>query len=132
MTILTPFRLYKDLDLNFTRHPQDGDVAKVLDINSIKQALKVLILSRFGERPFQPDLGSPIFGLLFEPIDPITTEVIRQTITQVVQNHEPRVVLDTVNVVPNDEQNSYDISIYFTAVGIPLPVTFSLSLQRLR
>src|SRR3972149_9771081 len=128
----TPFRLYKDLDLSFTLHPDTHDVAKKVDINAVKQSLKTLIFTQFGERPFQPDFGSPVWGLLFEPIDPITTEVLKRAIEQVIQNHEPRVILNALDVIPQDDENAYEITLNFTVIGIPIPVTFSLILQRLR
>jgi phage baseplate assembly protein W len=132
MTIITPWRLYKDLDLNFTRHPTTNDVAKVVDINSVKQAIKIAVLTRFSERLFDPSNGSPVYGRLFEPIDPINTEVMRRSVEQVIQNHEPRVIINEIFVTPNTDQRSYEISIYFRVVGIPLPVTFSFTLHRLR
>jgi len=132
MTIISPSRLYKDLDLSFTAHPQTGDVTKKLDVNAVKQSLKTLIMTHFGERLFQPDIGSPVYRLLFEPMDPITTAVLHRSIEQVIQNHEPRVLLHKVVVTPYEDMNEYAISIYFSVVGIPLPVTFTITLQRLR
>jgi phage baseplate assembly protein W len=131
-TINTPSRIYKDIDLSFAMHPTSRDILKKIDVNAVKQSLKTLILTGFNERPFQPDLGSPIYRLLFEPVDPITTEVLRRAIEQVIQNHEPRVYLNLVEVVPNEDSNEYNITIYFTVVGIPTPVTFGITLQRLR
>ena len=132
MTILTPNRLYLDLDMNFLSNPNSEDVTKVVDVNSVKQAIKLLVLTRFGERLFQPDMGSPIYGLLFEPVDPITTQVLQQSIIQVIQNHESRCLLNEVRVVPDEDHNAYNITIYFTVVSIPLPITFSFTLSRLR
>lgn len=132
MTLLQPFRIYVDLDFNFMAHPQTGDLVKVIDVNSVKQSIKLLVLTMFGERLFQPDVGSPVFGMLFEPIDDITTELIRQSIMQTIDNYEPRVILNDVIVTPNSDQNSYAITVYFNIVNIPLPVTFSFTLSRLR
>lgn len=132
MTIISPIRLYKDLDFNFTAHPQTGDVAKKLDVNAVKQSLKTLIMTQFGERSFQPSIGSPIYRLLFEPMDPITTAVLQRAVEQVIQNHEPRVILHEVKITPYEELNEYAISIYFSVIGIPLPVSFTITLQRLR
>lgn len=132
MTIITPTRLYSDIDLNFMAHPQTGDVVKTLDINAVKQSVKLLVLTMFNERLFQPDVGSPTYGLLFEPIDPITTELIKQAILQTIDNYEPRVIVNQLVVTPNSDQNSYNIALYFTVINIPLPVNFSFTLSRLR
>ena len=44
-------RIYKDLDLSFTPHPGTGDVGMKFDINSVKQSLRILLLTANGERP---------------------------------------------------------------------------------
>lgn len=132
MTILQPTRLYVDIDLNFMAHPQTGDVVKTVDVNAVKQSVRVLVLTMFNERLFQPNVGSPVFGLLFEPIDVITTELIRQAILQTIDNYEPRVIVNDLVVTPNSDQNSYNIALYFTIINLPLPVNFSFTLSRLR
>ena len=132
MTLITVNRLYSDIDFNFMAHPQTGDLVKVLDINAVKQSVKLLVLTMFGERRFAPDLGSPTFGLLFEPLDSITSELIKVSILQVLDNNESRIVVNELVVTPNYDQNSYAITLYFTIVNIPLPINFSFSLARLR
>lgn len=132
MTFLKPLRLYKDIDLNFFLHPDTHDVTKVLDVNSVKQSLILLINTYFGERPFHPEIGSAVSRILFEPIDPITTEVLKRSIEQVIQNHEPRVSLDVLEVTPKENDNAYHVYLQVNIVGVPSPVTFTFTLQRLR
>lgn len=142
----TPVRLYKDIDLMFGRtipwdpaNPQDPDalttnkdLPKRIDVNSVKQSIKNLLLTRPGERPFQPLLGSELYRILFEPMDVVTVEMLRSVITNCIGNHEPRVKLQEVAVNPRYDENSYDITLYFYVVGILTPVTYNLTLQRLR
>jgi len=132
MAILTPNKLYKDLDVTFTAHPETQDVLKKIDNNSIKQSLKLLLFTNIGERLFQPDVGSKIYGLLFEPLDPITTEVLKRSIENTIETYEPRVLLEGVDVVPNYDDNSYEVSIYFTVLGINQPTSLTVTLERLR
>lgn len=132
MTTASVQRLYKDLDLAFLPHPDTGDVGKRLDVNAVKQSLRNLLLTRYFERPFQPQLGSPIYQLLFEPLDPITAASMKQAIERVLQNYEPRVLLLKTDVRANPDNNAYNVSIYFNIIGLRDPVTFSTTLQRLR
>jgi phage baseplate assembly protein W len=133
MSILsTPNKLYKDIDFSFTAHPETGDVLKKIDNNAIKQSATSLINTAFGERPFNPDLGSSLRALLFEPIDFITTEAIKKSIEYTLTNFEPRVVLDSVTVDPFEDKNAYEVSIYFSVIGINQPTSVSITLERLR
>lgn len=128
----TPNKLYKDLDFSFSAHPETGDVLKKIDNNSIKQSVISLINTAFGERPFEPNLGSPLRSLLFEPVDAITTSVMERAIDYTLKNFEPRVQLDNVSIEPKEDENAYDISIYFSVVGINQPTSVSITLERLR
>lgn len=130
--IKTPNRIYKDLDLSFSAHPEKGDVLKKLDVSAIIQSLKSLLFTIPGERPFQPSLGSPLYKLLFEQLDDISIALIDKTIAHTIQNFEPRVSLDLVQIFPNDEENEVQISIFFTVKGTQTPASFTTTLKRLR
>ena len=69
MTTKSVNRIYSDIDLNFLAHPVTGDVSKKYDVDAVKQSLKTLILTNYYERPFQPKLGSPVYGMMFEHVD---------------------------------------------------------------
>lgn len=125
-------RLYKDLDLSFQAHPDTGDVTKWIDVNAVKQSLRSLMLTQFFERPFQPQLGSPVYGLLFELMDSITSASIKQAIERLIQNYEPRVRLGQLDVQPDYDNNSYSIQMYFTVIGLSEVISFSTTLKRLR
>ena len=128
----TPNKLYKDLDFSFQAHPETGDVLKKIDNNAVKQSVNAIINTAFGERPFNPEFGSSLRGLLFEPIDYITTKTIQKAIEYTLGNFEPRIFLDSVTVEPHEDENSYEVSVYFSVVGINQPTSMSITLERLR
>ena len=128
----TPNKLYKDVDFSVEAHPETGDVLKKIDNNAVKQSVTALINTAFGERPFNPDLGSSLRALLFEPIDYITSRTIQKSIEYTLANFEPRIALDSVAVEPDEDTNSYEVSIYFSVVGINQPTSMSITLERLR
>lgn len=132
MTTKATNRIYSDLDLSFQAHPITGDVARKYDVNAVKQSLKTLILTNFYERPFQPKLGSPVYGMLFENLDIITANSLKLKLELLINKYEPRVRSQQVDVVPIFDQNAFDVSIYFYVVGVREPVTFSTILRRSR
>jgi phage baseplate assembly protein W len=127
----TPNRIYQDLDLTFGV-TATKDVAKRLDVNAVKQSLKNLLFIRKGEKPFRPEIGSDLQRILFEPMDFLTVDLLRDVITETIEKFEPRVRLEDIEVSPNYDSNSYDLTLYFYVIGIYTPVTFNLTLQRLR
>lgn len=125
-------RKFTDLDLNFTAHPVTKDIALRYDENAIKTSLKNLILTSNYERPFHSEIGSPIKRLLFEPITPMLSVVIKRAIVDVVNNFEPRVQLLDVNVQVSDDNNSIIVNIEFKIVNTERPLTLDLVLERTR
>ena len=64
----TQFETFKDLSITFKKHPVTDDLVTVKDKAAVAQSIKGLLLTRRGERPFQPDIGSNIRKALFEPM----------------------------------------------------------------
>jgi phage baseplate assembly protein W len=132
MTTKAINRIYSDIDLNFLAHPNTGDVSKKYDVDAVKQALKTLVLTNFYERPFQPKLGSPVYGMLFENIDVPSANSLKLRLELLISQYEPRVRAQEVTVVPLYDENSFRVTIYFYVVGVRDPVTFSTILKRTR
>lgn len=123
---------YADLDLLFAPNPITGDMNPVKDIEAIKRSVKNLVLTNFNERPFQPEIGSGIRGLLFEPADIITIHDLEQTIERTITNFEPRVVVLGVNVIDNSDDNSYTVNIEFQVLANEQIGSATFILERLR
>lgn len=125
-------RVFSDLDLNFTPHPVTGDLVRRFDENAVKQAIKNLLMTKHFERPFHSELGSPIPTLLFEPMTPLTSLMIRRAIIDLISNFEPRVNLLDVEVIPSPENNAMYCSVTFKIVNTERPLTLELMLERTR
>ena len=69
---------FSDLDLRFRRHPNTSDIKPLTDIEAVKNALRNLLLTNSGDRPFHPEIGSGVTRLLFEPGDPYTAIAIKE------------------------------------------------------
>jgi len=57
--------VYSDFDLRMVQHPLNNKLVVLKEENAIKRALINLILTEPGERPFNPNFGTPLNGLLF-------------------------------------------------------------------
>jgi phage baseplate assembly protein W len=127
------FQTFKDLSVTFKKHPVNDDLVVVKDKAAIVQAITALLLTRKGERPFQPQLGCGIQNVLFEPLDYGSAGVIRSEITEVLSRYEPRIIVNTVLCTPDDMNNGYDVEVTYTIVGredTPISVEFFLERTR--
>ena len=125
-------RTFSDLDFNFTAHPVTGDIVRRFDEQSIKNALKNLILTANYERPFHSEIGSPIKRLLFEPATPMLQIMMQRAITDTVENFEPRVELLNVDVVVSEDEYMVYVTIEFRIINTTQPLTLDLTLERTR
>lgn len=130
--IKKPTTIYKDFDLSFTKNPNTKDIARRVDVQAVKQALKSLLLTDYYEKPFNPNYGSPIRGLLFEPLDQATGTSMATEIKRTIQNFEPRAVVEEVEVYPDVDTNTFNCKIFFYVRGIRRLQELDLVLERLR
>ena len=125
-------RTFSDLDQNFTAHPVTGDVARLYDENAIKRSVRNLLQTNNFERPFHSEIGSQIRALLFEPASPVLNTMLKRVITDTITTFEPRVVVNSVTVSSNTDNNSLNVTLVFTIVNTVNPVTMNVVLQRTR
>ena len=128
----TNTRRWYDLDLDFTAHPVTKDIVLKRDVEAVKRSVRNLILTNPHERPFHPEIGSGITGVLFENVSPTTAVVLQSEIRQVITNFEPRVRLIDISVLGDIDKNGYYVTIKFQVINIPNAVTIELFLERLR
>ena len=125
-------RIYKDLNLDFQQNTATKDIQKMLDVESVKRSVRNLINLNYYEKPFHPEIGSNLRGLLFENITPQISHYIGKQIEMLIKNYEPRCRLVDVSNRPNLDKNGYSVSISFYVVNVPNPVTVETFLERLR
>ena len=123
---------FRDLDLDFTRHPVSGDVAMKNNTEAIKRSLRNLVLTNPREKFFHPEIGSGVRNLLFENFTPVVKIKLERNIRTLIENYEPRVVLEDVTVFFEERDNRLEVSIQFQVVGQPGSANLTFPLERLR
>ena len=124
--------VYRDFDLRFIAHPITGKLILKKNSDSVKQAVKNLILTNLTERPYRPLYGSSIRGQLFELFTPLTEDNIRSAIKTALSNYEPRVELLDIRFGGDPDRNSLEVTIIFRPVNSASPELLTINLERLR
>lgn len=128
---ITARRWYTDIDLNLTPHPSSKDLTLKYDKDAIKRSLRNIMLTNNYERPFRPNFGANLRGLLFELADDITKLEIRNQITEAIEDYEPRVVIDKI-YLNEDKSNNMFVNIHYGVRGVIEPQELEVILQRVR
>jgi hypothetical protein len=124
--------IYSDLDITFLRQPSTGDVAMRYDEQSVIRSIRSLLSTNVGERLFQPNLGSTINSLLFEPVSPLTASQIEDEVTRIILNYEPRATINEVLVISKPDSNSFQLYLSVFVGNQTSPTNINLILKRSR
>ncbi len=82
-----------------------------LNLNSdnqraIKADLMHLLLTRKGQRLYNPDFGTDLLKFIFQPNDSLTLDDIKQEVKNSVKKYLPKLMINNITVTPN-EKNDY-------------------------
>ena len=125
-------RTFSDLDMAFLANPVSKDISRKYNENAIKQSIKNIIMMKNFERPFHSDVGSQISMLMFEPITPMLTALVKKTIENTIRSYEPRANLLSVEVLLSPDNNGLYVTIVFAIVNTSTPISIDLFLERTR
>ena len=125
-------KIFKDLNLDFQQNTATKDIQKITDAESVKRSVRNLINTNHYEKPFHPEIGSNLRGMLFELMSPQMNHLITKQIELLIANYEPRARLVTVRTLPQFDRNAYAVTINFQVVNSPTPVIVETLLERLR
>ena len=144
----THTRGWADLDLDFTKHPVTKDITRKLNVEAVKRSVRNLVQTNRYDKKFHPEVDGGVTRHLFGLATAATKHDIGQAIMTCLQNYEPRVIVDRVNVRGNDDElghvqsdvrvqgnidtNGFNVSIFFRIVNSPEPIEVSLFLERIR
>jgi phage baseplate assembly protein W len=97
---------------------------RVTDIDLIKQDLLNHFSIRKGEKLMQPNFGSIIWSLLFEPMDDHINSIIIDDIKRIV-GYDPRLGLQNITLVTQDNGLQIELDLIY----IPTNQSSKMSLQ---
>ena len=113
--------LYKDisfdlepdtyLNAQLNRKESLKDVQALYDLEAIKNSIANAFLTAPGQKILNPRFGIDLRRFLFEPVNDFTTELITFDIEERLPTMEPRIRVRNVEVIPDEENNSYQISL---------------------
>lgn len=129
--LLKTSREYIDFDFSFDRHPITNNVSIKKGINSVKQSITHLLTLKEGDKPFHPEIKSPIYTYLFENASMITQIVLEDEVMRYLTVYEPRMKIVKVTIsFPNP--NAISCVVYGEIVNITEPFTVTVLMNRLR
>ena len=75
-----------------------GSLALVSQEEELRQAIRLVLGTAYGERPMRPEFGCGIHDLVFAPANATTAGEAAYEVRRSLERWEPRVAVDTVDV----------------------------------
>ena len=122
---------YTDIDLTFT-NKSNGEIFKKTDAASVKQAVRNLLMTNKGEKPFNPHYCGNLNDYLFSLSEDIDNIEIENAIMLAIDAQEPRAAVRGVQVLLKGDYNSIHVLVQFQVVNTLEIAELNLELTRLR
>jgi hypothetical protein len=120
--------IYSDISYDLTID-EFGDLELLEDTAAIKQSLQTIVLTKIGTKTkYQnPIFGSATAELLFEKMNPFTVSNLEDEVLSAIENWEPRVSVDAVEIEANNHQVKASIRYSIVSLNITESITINLS-----
>ncbi|MGE0526253.1 MAG: GPW/gp25 family protein [Bdellovibrionales bacterium] len=94
------------------------DLEQVSYEKAIKESIKIVLLTRRGERVMRPDFGCGINDMVFNSIDAYTISVMKENIVKALGRWEPRIKNVEVEVRSKHgaEDPRFEIEVKYTLI----------------
>ena len=90
---------------------------KLYDINLVKQDLINHFYIRKGEKLENPDFGTVIWDMLFEPFTPDVKEIIAKDVETII-NYDPRITVQEVQIDSTDQGMRIQVELIYRPFNI--------------
>lgn len=110
---LKPGVLYSDINYNLDKYRTKTIVT---NMDSIKQNILLIIGTPVKTKWFRPSVGNYLDTFLFDPVDDLNAGKISDEIYRILETSglEDRIVLEKVDVIPDDPNQQYFVEIFFS------------------
>ncbi len=112
---------FKDISMTFQSNPLTSDLIVLKNENAIARSIRNIVFTIPGEKFFNESFGSNINKSLFDNIDELSAIIIKDQITESIENFEPRVQLIRVSTFPDFDNNSFDVTVIYEIIGADIP-----------
>lgn len=110
------YRGFSTVDIN-------KDSFAVYDLETIKQDIINHFHIRQGEKLSDPEFGTIIWDVLFEPFTEDVKEAIIQNVSEII-NYDPRVSVNTINVIPYESGIQIEADLVYVPYSIAETLRF--------
>lgn len=130
--LLTNTKLYSDLPFFISKNSFTDDFNLIKSLSCIKQSVKNLVLTNYGERPFKYKFGGNIYDKLFENFSYELIFDLQESIAGTIQQYESRIEVTSIQIIPKEEENTLTVGINYFIPFLEVSDQITVSILRTR
>jgi phage baseplate assembly protein W len=108
---------FSDIPTNFDMSPNSGDLARVTNEDAVAQSLENLVVTFLKERVYSETIGCAVQFRAFELSSSIEVQFIKNAVINCVNQNEPRVSVQDVEVGLYPDNNAFNVNIYYYVIN---------------
>lgn len=116
--------------MDFNKSIVNSDILTLTEDESIKQHLKFLLNLNNNDFAYYPNIGCNIRSLLFENFTQQIKKTLERIVSLTVEQFEPRIKLETVNVSNSNKQ--LNVSLTYYIVSEDKLATYTIFIKKVR
>lgn len=108
---------YKYIDINYKLNTSNQDIQLSYESEAINNSIRNILLTAKGTLPGNPNFGTNIEDVLFEILDEITLDYLRNIIYTELQKQEPRINVMKISFSTNIDEGQILAKIEYLIVN---------------
>jgi len=108
--------IWSDLDQNLVSDGQ-GNLKKVINIESVKTSINNILGTSPGERCFLPQFAIPAKAYVFEPMNTRLFNKLADQFRTGIEQWEPRVIVEGLDIDSDPDNNKLTVTVRFQIQG---------------
>lgn len=82
--------------------------------DAVRSNLISLLTTKRGHRPMRPDLFSPLYDYINEPIDEVTISRMKDAVEEKIIDYIPEIQVKDIVITPYEEENRISVNIVYS------------------
>lgn len=96
---------------------ETGDFKRIRDIDVIIASWNNILMTQRRTYFFDPEYGSDLFKILFEPVDDTTVERIKTEVVTRIRMYDSRATIEDIEIILNSTKKGYTVNVFVEYEG---------------
>jgi phage baseplate assembly protein W len=109
----------KGMGFPFQIDEKTGGIAWAQGSDKIRQNVRAILGTRYGERPLLRDFGTKVYALVHDPNDAVLADLLKNQVQESLLRFEPRILITDVQIEQDTDGGQIRLRLQYTLMTEP-------------